>query len=194
MKVIKGLIKFIFDTIMVLAICLLIFSIGGKTVFNDLLYSNLFKTMIVDETKTVVGNDVSSEEVEKVLDNEETKKLLENFVDTTMNDLGSDEEVDTDIGEEFLEYLKENKDKFEEELGITITDEQIDQVKSSPEYTEAVKKYEETITTSRNSMSEKDIGAIKLYNYIDSEYTIVPSDSSLLKAAELLADDEFDDI
>lgn len=34
----------------------------------------------------------------------------------------------------------------------------------------------------------------ELYNYIDSEYTRVPSDSSLLKAAELLADDEFDDI
>ena len=34
----------------------------------------------------------------------------------------------------------------------------------------------------------------ELYNYIDSEYTKVPADSSLLKAAELLADDEFDDI
>lgn len=34
----------------------------------------------------------------------------------------------------------------------------------------------------------------ELYDYIDSEYTRVPSDSSLLKAAELLADDEFDDI
>lgn len=34
----------------------------------------------------------------------------------------------------------------------------------------------------------------ELYNYIDSEYTRVPADNSLLKAAELLADDEFDDI
>lgn len=34
----------------------------------------------------------------------------------------------------------------------------------------------------------------ELYDYIDSEYTKVPADSSLLKAAELLADDEFDDI
>lgn len=35
----------------------------------------------------------------------------------------------------------------------------------------------------------------ELYDYIDSEYTRVPvNNSSLLKAAELLADDEFDDI
>lgn len=34
----------------------------------------------------------------------------------------------------------------------------------------------------------------ELYNYIDSEYTKVPADNSLLKAAELLADDEFEDI
>lgn len=45
-----------------------------------------------------------------------------------------------------------------------------------------------------NLTSDRTTFFNELYNYIDSEYTRVPSDSSLLKAAELLADDEFDDI
>lgn len=45
-----------------------------------------------------------------------------------------------------------------------------------------------------NLTSDRTTFLNELYDYIDSEYTRVPSDSSLLKAAELLADDEFDDI
>ena len=76
MKIIKGILKFIINSIMVIAICLLILNITGKKVFYDLLYDNLFKPVVIEETKTITKTEASNQDISKILENKNTEKLI----------------------------------------------------------------------------------------------------------------------
>ena len=169
MKILKVFLKFILDIIMVGAICALVLSFNGKKVFYDLLYSNMFKSVVIEETKTVVDENASTEKIEKILENAETEKLINDFIDSTMNDLASDEEVTTDIGDLFLDYIKENKEMFEKELDVTITDESLEKVKESPEYQDLINTYKESVQESKTKLSPKEKAALNVYNLIVSK-------------------------
>ena len=150
MKILKGLFKVIFDSLMLAAIVALIFSINGKKVFNDLLYNNVFKPVVSEEINTIVGKEVESNELDELLNNEETKKLIDDYINSTIGDLSSDgDDVDTDVGDRFLQYVKDNREFFEEKFGVTITDENIDKIKKTDDYKNVVKEYKETIKVTK---------------------------------------------
>lgn len=165
MKIIKGILKFIINTIMVIAICILILNITGKKVFYDLLYNNLFKPVVIEETKTITKTEASNQDIAKVLENEETEKLINDYIDITMNELSSDGTVTVDIGESFINYIKENKEVLEKELNVQILDEKLDEVKESPEYQQLIQEYKKAVEDSKNKLDSKEKGAIKGYNY-----------------------------
>ena len=165
MKVLKGILKFIINSVMVCAICLLVFNITGKKVFYDLLYSNLFEPVVIEETKAFTNTEATSEEISKVLENKNVEKIISDYVDSTMNDLASDEVSDTDIGELFVGFIKENKDVLEKELDVTITDEDLDKVKESDEYKQIVAEYKAGIEKSKSELTPKEKKALKTYNY-----------------------------
>lgn len=168
MKIIKGILKFIINSIMVIAICLLILNITGKKVFYDLLYDNLFKPVVIEETKTITKTEASNQDISKILENKNTEKLINDYIDITMNELSSDDTVTVDIGEHFINYIKENKEVLEKELDVQITDENLDKVKETDEYKKLIEEYKQTIENSKKNMDTKEKGAIKGYNYVVS--------------------------
>lgn len=168
MKIIKKILKFLINSIIIILICSLLLSITGKKVFYDLLYSNVFKPVMVEETTKLTDTKIDKEKIDKIFNNEETEELVNEFIERTMNDLSSDKESNVNIADEFLKYIKNNRATFEKELGITITDEQLEQIKESPEYKELANSYTKSIKQSKSKMTPKERKVVKVYNQLIS--------------------------
>ncbi|MBQ6477610.1 MAG: hypothetical protein IJI43_04175 [Bacilli bacterium] len=168
MKVIKKIIKFILNSLIVFSICSLILSINTKEIFYDLIYDYAFKPAIKNETEELTKTKIDEDKMDKVLDNNKTKELVNSYIEDTLSNLAG-EEVDDDIMNKFLDYIKNNKKDFEEALNVTINDEDIEALRNSEEFKQLSDNYKNSVNQSKENMSKQEKQAVAIYNFIMSK-------------------------
>ena len=153
---IKGL---VLDTVLKESIIEKIFS----DKFNVNNYNNNNSGGESTEINNIVGN---KELIEKILNDKDTKELINKYVDTTIESISSDKEVDINIEEDIITYIKENKDIVEEVTGEKITDEQIDELSKELNDKSLSNAYKEKINETKSSFSGEQMNVLKSFGFV----------------------------
>lgn len=118
-------------------------------------------------------NDVNEELIKELMENEEIQKLMNQFIDEIIDELidenGNEKELDElQLEKEVIKYIKENKEAIEEATGYEITDEAIEEASKKLNSEDNKKIIEQTIKNTKNSLTEEEKKALKLYRFFTS--------------------------
>lgn len=141
------------------------FSIGNYNSDIDIGNNNTFINDILE------NKEVSS----KLSEDEDLKKLVDNYVTLTINSVIDDNDnSEIDIEDDVINYITNNKSDIEKMTGKSITDEDIDKLKESFKDKEITKQYKDNISNTKNSFSEMAKSILKGYNFlISSKFKIL---------------------
>lgn len=176
MKIIKILIASLLNLLLIDLIVLLVLNITLKDFMINEVIIESFKSNgeLLKNGSNREPLIMDNEVIEKALEDEEIKELLDEFIDDIIVEMAEDESNGTNI-EEFetkvIEYAKENKESIKEKTGIEITDEMIDEAAKKLEEGDTKKALEQGIDNYKNNMSKEEKLAFKVFNIITSEKT-----------------------
>ena len=148
---------------------------------KDFLYNDLLTSALKSNT-TVISTDsierdappiiANKEIISEAIQDEEIKESLDEFIDELISSLTEEEIENLDVEqleEKVIEYVKNNKEKISEKTGIEITDEMIDESKQLIDEGDTKKAIEQEINNYKNSLTDEEKLALKVFNIIDSK-------------------------
>ena len=174
----KFLVRFLTTTLCTL-ISFIIISLTFKAVIIDGILSEVMKTIPINMIN-LGGDDSSgnlfsnSEVVNEILNNEQSKELINDFFDTMMNELGSDNPDLNSIDEydfegQMEQYMKDNKEQLSENTGQEITDEMIEQSFSQSGDGGFNQIMKELISNTNNNLSNNEKTALNSVGFLTNE-------------------------
>lgn len=167
MKIFKGFLVTLLANVIVICICCLIVSFTANKIFMD----SFVKEIVRNELVVSVSNEfnVTPDQAEGLFEKEETKQLIDKYTELTMNGfMGEDSIRDIELGEDLLQYVKENREYLEEQLDIVITDQMIQDLEDSEEYKQLTDMYKKIVVEGKTNMSSEDQGLIDAYSFVIS--------------------------
>ena len=150
-----------------------IFFQGFKTTITGKSYEEGNKELTLDDIITEDGVITDNDFVNEILESEEIKKLVNNYIDRLIELIGKDEITEEElenlnIEQDMIEYIKENKEVLQEKTGIEITDEMIDTASEKINERDTKKVLKQTLENTRNSLTEEEKDLLKTYQLIVS--------------------------
>ena len=165
----------------------LLLSFYGKTIFTGFMTDLLgnINTTIEDKqfakdnnhddtTVTIsknytVSDILNSPKYKDFLKNREVQKLVQKYVDTTISGVTDTDSLnDIDLGEDIVVFIEENRTLLEKEFDITITDEDIKNLKDSEDFKEITDRYIENVQIASDGLTSGQKKLIKVFNFICS--------------------------
>lgn len=168
MKIVKKICKGFLILCLINLICLLILSFSVKGMFSEILAGSAIKQTIKEQVvnSEVVDDAEFNEKMDKLLENKELTGLIDKYLDSTLEGLASDSEIDDiNIEEDILNFIKENKEVLEKEFNVEISDEDIDKIVEESEYQDLSEQYKEAIVENRKALSEPQKLVLKGFNF-----------------------------
>jgi len=154
-------------------ISILIISCNIKKVLVDGIIKETIKTQIISRVENEGNFTVSEEQiaeltdderVQEILNSKEVQDLIDKYLDITINGMTDEESLnEIDLEKDMLNYLKDNKEVLSEIVGEEVTDELIDETASQLESKDMSKALKQTITNSRNSLTETEVTILRGY-------------------------------
>lgn len=116
----------------------------------------------------------NNEDVQKLLESKEGQGLINQFINTTISGITSEEDLkNIDIEKDIVNFVTENKDVIERITGKEITNEMIEDTKSQLQEQNVNSTIQETIKNTKNSMTKTQKTVLKGYTLITSTKTKV---------------------
>lgn len=176
----RFLIKFLTTTLCTI-ISFIIMSLTFKEVIIDGILSDAMKNMLSVTMIGDVNGDPSNisffgdnEVINQILNNEQSKELISGYLETMMNELGSDDQDLNAIDEydfqgKMENYIRDNREELSNDTGQEITDEMINEAFSQTGDNDFNKSMKELINNTRNNLSEEQKSALNSVNYFTSD-------------------------
>lgn len=182
----KNFLLAMLNILLSIIIFLLLFSFYGKTVFSGLITDFIgsinsgikneeFSVEEKEESKIDVTRNYTLEELlnspeyKELLENKEVQKLIDKYIDITINGVIDEKSLeDVDLKEDIIRFLKENKEVLEKEYGISISYEDIDELENSDEFSTITEDYIDSVKTVRQDITDGQKKLIKMYNVLCS--------------------------
>ena len=177
LKILKKITIGILNFLLIDLILFLILSCTMKDfLYNDLLTSALKSNTTVISTDSIERDAppiiANKEIISEAIQDEEIKESLDEFIDELISSLTEEEIENLDVEqleEKVIKYVKNNKEKISEKTGIEITDEMIDESKQLIDEGDTKKAIEQEINNYKNSLTDEEKLALKVFNIIDSK-------------------------
>ena len=165
MHILKNILSVLINFILANTIFLFIITFSIKGIFTEGLVNNIVK----DELSTQISDslEVDKEKVEKVLENENVNRVIQGYIDDTLEGLVDEKSLDNiEIGKDITRFIQENKNDLEKNLGVSISDDKIEEVLNSEEYKIINEEYKNAIKRTKDEMPEYQKQIVCLYNFI----------------------------
>ena len=178
MKVVKNLVIGLLSCILIGLISLEVVSFNLKNILIDGIIKETIVTQLVSKDYNNPNNVISDEEINKITDDErvrellkskEIQDLLEKYLDTTVNSLTSEEDLNNiNLERDMVDFLQTNKSTVEELIGQEITNEMIDEASEQIETHDLSNAYKQAILNTRNNMTVTEKSVLKGYSFLVS--------------------------
>lgn len=167
LKILKKISLYLLTLLLTNLIVFLILSMNiKKVIIESVVTNNLAETVIenIPFSEEVEQHEEVKEKIEEIINSEEMQEIASKYMDYVLEGLSEDDKLeDINIQEDIIKLIKENKKLLEEQTGIEIPDEMIDETAekmNNEEMNIAIKK---TIQSTKQTMSDKEIKIVKGY-------------------------------
>lgn len=167
LKILKKISLYLLTLLLTNLIVFLILSMNiKKVIIESVVTNNLAETVIenIPFSEEVEQHEEVKEKIEEIINSEEMQEIASKYMDYVLEGLSEDDNLeDINIQEDIIKLIKENKKLLEEQTGIEILDEMIDETAekmNNEEMNIAIKK---TIQSTKQTMSDKEIKIVKRY-------------------------------
>ena len=114
---------------------------------------------------------ITEEQLMKILESPVVKDLINEFVDTVLEDISTGDTSDFNLGEKILDFVEDNKSEIEELIGEEIPMEKIEEFANSKEVSEFNEQYKEAIGTVSGNIPAPVKGIVKaIENFISEDF------------------------
>lgn len=177
MKTLKKFLRGILTCLLIICIGLLFLSLHLKGMVNELIKEAMKAeisspiTSLLKKQQIIEHNDKSEQITDILLNNEEINKLYDQYSTTIMNAMMDEKELDhLDLSHDIQELLKKNQTTIQKQLGIKITDKQIEQFSSEIANSDIIKEHlKNTVQDTKQQLSPQEQTLLQTYVYIISE-------------------------
>ena len=178
MKIIKNILVAFLSMILVGCIFLLAISFNLKKVLINGVIKETFVEQIIpksyNEERVVITEEQIKEitddpRIQEMLMSPEIQGLMEQYLDTTVNGLIDENNID-DIAleQDMLKFIKENRSVIEEKAGKEITDDMIEKAMEQVESKDMSRAYKQSIMNASRNMSSTEKEMLKGYRFLIS--------------------------
>lgn len=129
----------------------------------------------------------NSEDINKLLEDERVQEIINKYIDITLDNLTTEEIKNIDIESDIINYINENKELIKEITGKEVTPEMIEDTKKTLEENNINEKFEETISSAKESISTEEKIVLKGYKEIISTKTRIITISLIALCLLLIA-------
>ena len=178
MKWIKKVLIVILSLIIINCIFFLAISFNLKNilingVIKETIIENIVPRSYNDENNVITEEQIkeitSDPRVQELLNSPEIQELLEKYLDTTVDGLLDEENIDeVAIEEDMARFIKDNRSVIEEKVGKEITDDMIDQAMEQVESKDISNAYKQSIANASRNMTKTEKSVLKGYKYLIS--------------------------
>ena len=178
MKIIKNILVAFLSMILVGCIFLLAISFNLKKILINGVIKETFVEQIIpksyNEERVVITEEQIREitddpRIQEMLMSPEIQGLMEQYLDTTVNGLIDENNID-DIAleQDMLKFIKENRSVIEEKAGKEITDDMIEKAMEQVESKDMSRAYKQSIMNASRNMSSTEREMLKGYRFLIS--------------------------
>ena len=178
MKIIKNILVAFLSMILVGCIFLLAISFNLKKILINGVIKETFVEQIIpksyNEERVVITEEQIKEitddpRIQEMLMSPEIQGLMEQYLDTTVNGLIDENNID-DIAleQDMLKFIKENRSVIEEKAGKEITDDMIEKAMEQVESKDMSRAYKQSIMNASRNMSSTEREMLKGYRFLIS--------------------------
>ena len=178
MKIIKNILVAFLSMILVGCIFLLAISFNLKKILINGVIKETFVEQIIpksyNEERVVITEEQIKEitddpRIQEMLMSPEIQGLMEQYLDTTVNGLIDENNID-DIAleQDMLKFIKENRSVIEEKAGKEITDDMIEKAMEQVESKDMSRAYKQSIMNASRNMSSTEKEMLKGYRFLIS--------------------------
>lgn len=171
MKFLKKTLIGILNILLINLIIVMVISLNLKSIITDGIIKETIKQQVTantyqEELPKVTTDD---ERVNKILESEGVQELVNKYLDITINGIIDEDNIDEiELEKDMLNFLRENKEVLENEMGIEITDEMIAKTEEQMESKELSRVFKQTISNTSNTIPEEVKVVLKGYNFLIS--------------------------
>lgn len=172
----KKFLRGVFTFLLIICIGLLFLNLHLKSMINDIIKETMkseISTPITSILKNhkLIDNNIKNEQItDIILNDEDVNKLYDQYSTTIINGIMDEKELDKiDLNATINNLIKNNQEKIQEKLNITITDEQIKKFSDEVTKTDGMKEQvKNTIKNIKKQLSSEEQSLIKIYYYVTS--------------------------
>lgn len=178
MKVIKKVLIAILVFILIDIIFLLAISFNIKNILVNGVIKETIVQRIVPRNYNVENNIITEEQIKEITDDPrvqemlnspEMQGLLEEYLDTTVEELIDTDNIDeVALEQDMLNFIKDNRQVIEEKVGKEITDEMIDNAYDQLEGKDLSKAYKQALENASKNMTKTEKEVLKGYKFLIS--------------------------
>lgn len=129
----------------------------------------------------------NSEDINKLLEDQRVQEIINKYIDITLDNLTSEEIKNIDIESDIINYINENKELIKEITGKEVTPEMIEDTKKVIEESNLNETIEDTIVSTKESISTEEKIVLKGYKEIISTKTRIITISLIALCLLLIA-------
>lgn len=165
MKVLKKMIFSILNFVLFGLVFILVFSFSFKNFLSEAFVGDVVKEELTEQISDSI--DVEDYKVREILESVEVKNFINDYVNKTLEGVVDSSTLDdVNLDEDIITFVKENKDKLEELLGVSISTEKLEEIMGSYSYKDLENNYKQTIKNLNESVPEQQKKIIKGYNIL----------------------------
>lgn len=117
---------------------------------------------------------ITEEQLFVILESDTTKELINEFVETAIEDIVSDEQDDFDLGEKILDFVEDNQSEIEKLIGQPLPMDKIEDFAKSEEVSQFNNQYNEAIGQVRDNIPSSVKNTIRMIEvFISEEFRVI---------------------
>ena len=177
------IIKKILIAILVLVLIDIIFALAISFNLKKILVNGVIKETIVERitpksyseesyviTEEQIKEITDDPQIQEILNSPEIQQLMEKYLDTTVDGLIDEENLDeVALEQDMIKFLKDNREVLEKKVGKEITDEMIDDTYKQLEGKDMTRAYTQSVINAGKSLTTTEKKVLKGYKFLISK-------------------------
>lgn len=165
MKVLKNMAIGLLNFILFSLVFALVLSFSLKSFFSEAFVGDVVKEQLSTQLTDTLETDDSN--IKEILENEEINEFVNDYVNKTIEGVVDPSSLDdVDMSEDIISFVRENESKLEEQLGVDISVEKIEELIQSDKYQQLETDYKKAVESVSTSVPKSQKNLIKVYNFL----------------------------
>lgn len=165
MKTLKNIVIGLLNFILFSLVFLLVFSFSLKSFFSEAFVGDVVKEQLSTQFTDTLETDDSN--IKEILENKEINEFVNDYVNKTLEGVVDPSSLDNvDLSKDIVSFIRENESKLEEQLGVDISIEKVEELMKSDKYQQLEIDYKRAVESVSDSVPKSQKDLIKGYNFL----------------------------